>query len=43
MQLSVELLGVSNEMLAELREALEAHGVAPAAVRVTATHTHAAP
>lgn len=44
MQLSVELLGVSNEMVAEVATAVGAsHGVAPAAVRITATHTHSAP
>ena len=43
-QLSVELLGVSNEMVAEVADAVSAsHGVAAAAVRITATHTHSAP
>lgn len=41
--LSLELLGTSNEMTAAVQEALKAHGVAPAAVRLTSTHTHSAP
>lgn len=42
-QLSLELLGTSNEMTAEVQAALEPYGVAPAAVRLTSTHTHSAP
>jgi hypothetical protein len=39
----VEILGISNEMVATVRAALAAHGVQPAAVRLTATHTHSGP
>jgi neutral ceramidase len=43
-QLSLELLGVSNEIVDAVRDAVaESHGVAAAAVRITATHTHSAP
>jgi len=42
-QLSLELLGASNELVDSVREAVAAHGVEGAAVRLTATHTHSAP
>lgn len=42
-QLSLELLGTSNEMTAAVQAALEPHGVEPAAVRLSSTHTHSAP
>ena len=42
-QISVELLGVSNEMVADVRAAVAGLGVEPAAVRLTATHTHSGP
>lgn len=42
--MSVELLGVSNEMVEQVQNTLlQEHGVAPAAVRITATHTHSGP
>ena len=42
-QLSIELIGVSNELVDSVREAVAEHGVEGAAVRLTATHTHSAP
>lgn len=42
-QLSLELLGTSNEMTATVQAALAPYGVAPAAVRLSSTHTHSAP
>ena len=42
-QLSLEIIGASNEIVAEVQEALAPYGVEPAAVRLTCTHTHSAP
>ena len=42
-QLSLELIGTSDEILAEVQAALASRGVAPAGVRLTCTHTHSAP
>jgi hypothetical protein len=42
-QISLELVGVSAGMVEAVRVAVAASGVEPAAVRLTATHTHSAP